>query len=210
VSADTQYTFSLVVNDGTDNSSADQVVVTVKQVNKLPVANAGADQTVNEGASVVLDASGSSDLDGDALTYVWTAPFGITLSSTTTQKPTFTAPVTGKDTTYRFSLIVNDGSNNSVKSETTVSVKFVNSINGAIADNFIFYPNPVSDYLNIKNHSGITPGTKISVSDLTGKELVRTQISKGDTRVDLRKLVPGTYILSIKTNILFNYKIIKK
>ncbi len=118
--------------------------------------------------------------------------------------------MTGKDTTYKFSLIVNDGSDNSVKSETTVSVKFVNSINSTAYDNFIFYPNPVTDLLVIVKSSGVKSGTIITVSDLAGKELVRTQLSDDDTKVDLRKLVPGTYILSVKTDKMLNYKLVKK
>ena len=39
--------------------------------NRPPVANAGADATVQCSAMVVLDASGSSDPDGDALSYEW-------------------------------------------------------------------------------------------------------------------------------------------
>ncbi|HAQ20840.1 MAG TPA: hypothetical protein DCR40_16650 [Prolixibacteraceae bacterium] len=125
VAADTDYTFSLVVNDGTVNSAADEVIVTVKKVNQAPVANAGANQSVNEGVLVTLDGTGSSDPDGNPLTYFWTAPAGITLSSSTAAKPTFTAPEVTSDTDYSFSLIVNDGTVNSAPDEMVVTVKNV-------------------------------------------------------------------------------------
>jgi len=128
VTADTPYTFSVVVNDGKANSSADQVVVTVKQVNKVPVASAGIDQAVNENSLFTLDGSGSSDPDNDILTYLWTAPTGITLSSNTVQKPTFTAPEVTADTPYTFSLVVNDGKVNSVADQVVVTVKQVNKV----------------------------------------------------------------------------------
>jgi len=123
VSADTQYTFSLVVNDGQADSPADEVVITVKQVNKLPVADAGPDQSVNEGAATTLDGTASSDPDGNPLTFLWTAPAGITLSSVTSNKPTFTAPNVSTDTQYTFSLAVNDGIANSVADEVVITVK---------------------------------------------------------------------------------------
>jgi pimeloyl-ACP methyl ester carboxylesterase len=126
VATDTQYTFSLIVNDGTESSTADQVIVTVKQVNKAPVANAGSDQSVNEGVTVTLDGSASSDADNDALSYHWTAPTGITLSSNTTAKPTFTAPEVTTDAQYTFSLIVNDGTASSVADQVVVTVRQVN------------------------------------------------------------------------------------
>lgn len=48
--------------------------------NRPPIADAGADQIVEcqspSGTPVVLDGSGSSDPDGDPLTYVWTGSFG--------------------------------------------------------------------------------------------------------------------------------------
>jgi len=128
VSADTQYTFSLVVNDGKADSPTDEVVVTVLQVNKVPVANAGHDQSINEGATVSLDCSGSSDPDGDALTFKWTAPAGITLSSDTDSKPTFSAPDISANTQYTFSLVVNDGNADSPADEVVVTILLANKV----------------------------------------------------------------------------------
>jgi hypothetical protein len=128
VTADKTYTFSLVVNDGTTSSTADEVIVTVKQVNKAPVANAGTDQSVNEGATVTLDGSLSSDPDGTAVTYLWTAPAGVTLNSASVVKPTFTTPEVTADKTYIFSLVVNDGTTSSTADEVTVTVKQVNKV----------------------------------------------------------------------------------
>ena len=125
VMTDQNYAFSLVVNDGAINSIA-EVVVTVTQVNKSPIANAGTDQTVNEGVIVTLDGSASSDPDNNTLTYKWTAPSGITLSSTTVAKPTFTAPEVPTDQSYAFSLIVNDGTINSTADQLFITVRQIN------------------------------------------------------------------------------------
>lgn len=122
VMTNTNFTFSLVVNDGLLNSVADEVVITVRQVNKPPVANAGPDQTVIEKKSVQLDGSKSSDPDNDALTYLWTAPAGITLSSTTIAKPVFTAPDVTSGTGYTFTLVVNDGKVNSQPDQVVITV----------------------------------------------------------------------------------------
>src|SRR5206468_3034535 len=49
----------------------DCVTVNITNVNNDPTAAAGADQTVAEGSAVTLNGSGSSDPDGDSLTYAW-------------------------------------------------------------------------------------------------------------------------------------------
>ncbi len=123
VSTDTKFTFSLVVNNGSFSSNADQVIITVQNENKAPVANAGSHQEKNEGETINLDGSASYDPDGDALIYQWSSPQGISLSSTSDAKPSFKAPEVSGDTSYTFTLTVSDGKLNSVKSEVTVLVK---------------------------------------------------------------------------------------
>ena len=64
--------------------------------NTPPIADAGDDQTVaSEQAGVSLDGSGSTDPDGDPITYSWTQTSGpaVTLSGADTATPSFDAPV---------------------------------------------------------------------------------------------------------------------
>ena len=62
------YTATLVVSDG-DLDAEDTVFVTFDNV--APVADAGNNQTVGVGDTVALDGTGSSDANGDPLTYLW-------------------------------------------------------------------------------------------------------------------------------------------
>ena len=116
----------LVVNDGQEDSTPDTVKVLVKEPavepppNQPPVANAGPDQTVEAGMEVVLDGSGSSDLDGNPIIYQWTAPAGTNLSSATTSRPKFTPTTAGS---FQFVLVVNDGQVDSRPDTVVVQVK---------------------------------------------------------------------------------------
>jgi hypothetical protein len=98
-----QYIIQLVVNDGKVDSPA--VTVTVTTAATPPVANAGPNQTVTLGTLVQLNGSGSTDVNGKPLTYLWSfnsIPSGssATLSNPTIVNPTFTADRPG---TYLFS-----------------------------------------------------------------------------------------------------------
>jgi hypothetical protein len=122
------YVASLIVNDGKVNSGASTVSVAAAVLNVAPVANAGAAQKVVATTLVTLDGSASSDANGDPLTFAWTltaTPTGstATLSSSSTDKPTFTADVAG---TYVVTLVVNDGKVSS--SAKTVAITAVTDL----------------------------------------------------------------------------------
>ena len=93
-----------------------------------PIANAGVDQNVHTASSVTLDGSGSSDADGDFLTYAWSIinkPVGSNalLSDTTVVNPTFTTDIDGS---YIVQLIVNDGTVNSGSDTIMITVVTTN------------------------------------------------------------------------------------
>lgn len=121
----TDLTFSLIISDGLNYSTADQVVIVVRNIPKPPVANAGADQTVNENSQVYLDGSASLDPDNNTLSYHWTAPEGISLSSNYSNKPIFKAPEVTTDTDFIFFLQVRNGYYSSIDI-IVVKVKQVN------------------------------------------------------------------------------------
>ncbi|HEX6549793.1 MAG TPA: PKD domain-containing protein, partial [Gammaproteobacteria bacterium] len=129
------YTVSLVVNNGSTSSAADDATITVTSSPDTPTANAGPDQNGSVGAPATLDGSGSSDPKGATLTYAWqiaSAPSGssATLSDATSTKPTFTPDVDG---IYIFSLTVNNGSFTSAADTMTLSTVWMLNTNGAVA-----------------------------------------------------------------------------
>ena len=108
-------TFELTVTDDGGLQATDRCVVNVTNINQVPVANAGADQTVAANDEVILDASGSYDPDNDinpdnAYTWKQTAGTAVTLSAPGAIYPAFTAPAVadGSSETLVFELTVTD------------------------------------------------------------------------------------------------------
>lgn len=94
-----------------------------RPVNRPPIANAGPDQTAPAASTVTLNGAGSTDADGDPLTYTWilvSRPAGslATLENRTDVRPSFRIDVPGS---YVVRLVVNDGSVNSDPDTVTIS-----------------------------------------------------------------------------------------
>jgi hypothetical protein len=117
------FVIQLIVNDGRLDSAPDTVIVTTS--NTRPVADAGPAQTVVVGAAVQLDGSGSSDANGDALSFSWSftaRPAGSTgdFSDPTAESPTFVADQPGL---FVVQLIVSDAALDSAPDTTTITVE---------------------------------------------------------------------------------------
>ena len=109
VGRDTAITLTLTVYDGTISSS-DTMNLTISDTpNSPPMADAGPDQTIQEGSTVRLSGN-ATDLDGDTLTYLWThdSILNVTLADATSISTTFTAPAVHANTTITFTLTASD------------------------------------------------------------------------------------------------------
>jgi hypothetical protein len=122
-------TFQLTVTDNGGLQSTDTCIVNVSWVNQPPLADAGLDQTVSEGSTVMLDGSNSSDPDDGIASYLWTQTGGppVTLTSTTAIQPTFTAPNVGPSgASLTFQLTVTDSGGLQSTNTCLVGVSSVN------------------------------------------------------------------------------------
>ncbi|MCH7510224.1 MAG: choice-of-anchor B family protein [Proteobacteria bacterium] len=109
----------------------DVATITIQNAaNSAPSANAGFSQTVQEGTTVVLDGSSSSDPDGDPITFAWLQTIGpsVTLSNPDSAISSFVAPQVSASVTLNFQLTVTDSFGGTSSSLTAVTV--TNTVTG--------------------------------------------------------------------------------
>lgn len=143
------------VDANTNTQTSNTVEAEWELRNQPPDADAGPDQTVvptsPAGTNVTLDGSGSTDPDGDTLTYAWSGPFG----TATGVSPTVLIP----PGTHTVTLTVDDGNGATDTDTMTVSNKYT----------FCGFEPPV-DNLPVLNagRAGQTIPAKWCVLDATG------------------------------------------
>ena len=106
-----RYEATLVVHDGEAASVGDVVVILAGISATPPIARINAPTTALTGSEIAVDGVGSSDPDGDPLTFRWTLSPGpvssrAVLANPTANRTTFTADDAGM---YLVQLVVNDG-----------------------------------------------------------------------------------------------------
>ncbi|MGR3713382.1 MAG: PKD domain-containing protein [Shimia sp.] len=102
-----RFPVTLRVDDGSNLSNATDIDATTVIINAAPVAQAGGNRDVCSGESILFDASGSSDADGDLLRYGWDFGDG-TISDIINPTKTYEMPGT-----YPVTLSVADESGSS-------------------------------------------------------------------------------------------------
>jgi uncharacterized repeat protein (TIGR01451 family) len=121
-----------------DPNSGNNTVTIETRVNRPPTANAGPDQMKSAGANclaiVTLDGTASTDLDGDTLTYTWTAdnllppPPPIVFSSADPSSGAVTGPTPSGPLpvgTHTITLTVDDGHGGRASDTVVVTIRDV-------------------------------------------------------------------------------------
>ena len=174
-------------------------------VNSPPVADGGPDQTVEQdsvaGAEVQLDGSGSSDPDGDPLSYLWTwgSETAVGINPTVTLPPGLTTII----------LTVSDGQ---LSDEDTVDITVIDTIapqveiigpqpNAAVQDTVTFLAeasdiSEVTDvYFYVREPDGAS-GTPIGYEELPAT--LTTTPTQWEYAFDTTALLDGHYVILAK------------
>ncbi|MFV2065460.1 MAG: DUF4347 domain-containing protein, partial [Pirellulales bacterium] len=120
-------TIATSVDDGVAPAITGVKNVTGTAVNDAPVASTGGPYTISEGDSLTLDGSGSSDVDGDPLTYSWDIDNNGSFGDAAGVGPTLSwAQLQGfginDDGTYTIRVQVDDGNTATAINSTTLTV----------------------------------------------------------------------------------------
>jgi len=128
--ADGVYAFTLTVSDGC-NSDTDTVQVSVGESQDAgpPRADAGIDQSVNEGSPICLTGGNSADPNGSALAYEWVQLSGpeVSLANPFTAAPCLNAPEVCGDQELAFELTVTNDSDYRAVDTVTITVRDLDS-----------------------------------------------------------------------------------
>lgn len=192
----------IIVNECRKDSVTQTVTVTE---NFAPYANAGINQSVDEYSMVTLDGSASNDANvGTTLSYEWTAPSTIQLSSNTVVNPQFTAPGVENSMQLVFTLKVSD---NELTSETdSVMITVVNSVGvNALENNneIRVTPNPNNGNFSLRLPKSLSNGKiYIKIYNSMGDKLLQwnCHCNEQTEKINLSHLSSGIYHIVLEND----------
>ncbi|ORU92405.1 MAG: hypothetical protein A6F72_04890 [Cycloclasticus sp. symbiont of Poecilosclerida sp. N] len=226
--SDATYFVSYTVLDNDDDVAVRTFTIKIPAAN--PIANAGQNRTVNEGAIVTLNGIGSTDPEGQPLTYRWTqvvngAPL-VTLRSTVNSaepaksaNPTFTAPELSTSNPINklvFNLEVTDSAgaksvavdaNSAFDSVVTITVNSVNNAPTARAG--VDQPDMLVGQLEVLEGATVTlDGTDSSDPENEDLTYFWTQVTNGAPRVTLNRMNPAKPTFTLTTQLVSNAELV--
>ncbi|MFK7833399.1 MAG: T9SS type A sorting domain-containing protein [Winogradskyella sp.] len=142
VTPETTTIYTVIVSDGEGNSDEDSVVVTV---NEVPVADAGEDQTICEGDTIIITASG-----GD--TYLWsTGETTATIEVNPTEDTAFNVEVTSNNcsSTDEVIVFVNASPSLTVTNDVVIVEGDSTILTASDSDNYLWSTDEVTSSISV-------------------------------------------------------------
>lgn len=201
------YQFELRVTDDRGGIGSDTMtVVVIQPPNQPPVANAGADKEIAIPVTTITLNGSGTDVDGTVVAYQWTkitGPQSYTIVSSSSAQTVINDLEDGE---YLFELRVTD--NQGAVDRDTVKV----TVNPAVKSLVTLYPNPAGATINLKIEAATHRNyTNIKIYDVKGvlvfeENVLRSQII-WVIPIDVSRLMPGAYVISVGADINNTVKI---
>ena len=192
------YSFSLTVTDNLGASATDEVKVIVNAavVNQPPIANAGADKTVNLPTSTTSLTGTGSDADGNVASYLWEKVSGP--AATMTNATTATVSLSGLTAgLYTFRLTVKDNAGASATDQVNVTVVAANQSPIANAGGDITLTLPTnSTNLNGSGSDGDGTISTYAWTQVSGPSSI-TIANASSATATVNALIQGTYVFRL-------------
>jgi len=191
-------TFRLTVTDRLGQEDSAVCRVNVSWANDPPQAKAGADQTVGDDQFVVLDGSGSIDLDDGIQRYIWSQISGIkqvTLSDATSVKPTFMTPSVAAAGVEQLRFLLQVVDNGGLTDTAEVMIEVADNGIGGFSEEVLATTTVTDQYVGIAVMEESDPdkgGNLVSLSSLRPDSVF-------DTNGMPENLIYGLFDIKIKT-----------
>ncbi|MEO6731288.1 MAG: T9SS type A sorting domain-containing protein, partial [Ferruginibacter sp.] len=199
------YSFELTVTDNNGATGKDTVQVTVNSaiiLNKLPIANAGADVSIVLPTNIVSLKGAGSDPDGTIVSYRWrviSGPAGYAFQNVASNKTKIENLFQG---IYFIEFAVIDDKGGIGTDTMTITVSSPRLSNNS-SNSLKVYPNPVEDVANL-SITAINSSAKLSISvtDLRGRIVKTTELLTSDNKalikLNVSNLSKGFYIITLR------------